>query len=458
MMKHILFQHMCLIAVCGIAVAFSPVTASAAILQVQEVTSPKGIRAWLVEDHTVPVVSLRFLFKGAGAVNDPADKQGVSQILSNTLDEGAGDLTSKEFQAALEDHSIALGFASSRDDFGGSVKTLTKYQDTAYRLLALALSKPRLEADPVARMIESNLVRIRSNMTDPEWMNARLTNAVVFKDHPYALNTGGTLSSLPKITPDDVRAKFATQLARDNLIVAVSGDMTKAQLEQVLDQVFGALPDTAQVKKMPDMTLPDISSVTLYSQDIPQTVVNMVAQGIRHDDPDYPAAEVMDFVLGSSGFGSRLTEEVREKRGLTYGIYSGLNDMQSAQLLTIGAATRNETAQQVVDLTKQVMAGMTSAPITPKELQDAKTYLVGSVPLQLTSTDKISSILIGLMRDGLPPDYLDRRAAKLNQVTADDVLRVSKRLLKPENMKIILVGNPKIGNTVTRVSTLPNVE
>ena len=447
-----------LMAACMFTPVFSSVSASAAILHVQEVTSPKGIHAWLVEDHSVPVVSLRFLFKGAGAVNDPADKQGVSQILSNTLDEGAGDLTSKEFQAALEDHSIALGFSSSRDDFGGSVKTLTKYQDTAYRLLALALSKPRLEADPVARMIESNLVRIRSNMTDPEWMNARLTNAVVFKDHPYALNTGGTLSSLPKITPNDLRAKFATQLARDNVIVAVAGDMTKAQVETMLDQVFGSLPATATVQKVPDMNLDGGGLINLYQQDIPQTVVNMVAQGIRHDDPDYLAAEVMDFVLGSSGFGSRLTEEVREKRGLTYGIYSGLNDMQSAHLLTIGAATRNETAQQVLDLTKQVMAGMAAAPIAPKELQDAKTYLVGSVPLELTSTDKISSILIGLMRDHLPPDYLDRRAEKLNQVTAEDVLRVSKRLLKPENMKIILVGNPKIGNTVTRVSTLPNVE
>ena len=131
-----------LMAACMFTPVFSSVSASAAILHVQEVTSPKGIHAWLVEDHSVPVVSLRFLFKGAGAVNDPADKQGVSQILSNTLDEGAGDLTSKEFQAALEDHSIALGFSSSRDDFGGSLKTLSTYQDTAYHLLTLSLTAP----------------------------------------------------------------------------------------------------------------------------------------------------------------------------------------------------------------------------------------------------------------------------------------------------------------------------
>lgn len=432
--------------------------AHAAILDIQQVTSPQGIQAWLVEDHTVPVISVRFMFKQAGAVNDPLDKQGLSQILSNTLDEGAGDLDSKAFQERLNDHSISLGFQSSRDDFGGAVKTLSKYQGEAFNLLKLALTSPRFDKDPIRRMIDSNLVRIRSNMTDPEWMNARLTNEILYAGHPYAMNTGGTLTSLPRITAADLRTKFNTQFARDNLIVAVAGDMSAAEVSVMLDKVFGQLPKIATVQKVNDVVFGDQPSVSLYQQNIPQTIINMVIPGIKHTDPDYHAAEVMDFILGSSGFGSRLTEEVREKRGLTYGIYSGLSEMDHSAILSVGTATRNEMAGEVIGITKNVMAGMTSAKITDKELKDAKSYLVGSVPLQLTSTDRISGMLIGLLRDDLPVDYMEQRAAAIQKLTSDDVLRVSRRLLSAQNVKIILVGKPEIRDTYRLIPSLPHVE
>lgn len=432
--------------------------AHAAILDIQQVTSPQGIQAWLVEDHTVPVISVRFMFKQAGAVNDPLDKQGLSQILSNTLDEGAGDLDSKAFQERLNDHSISLGFQSSRDDFGGAVKTLSKYQGEAFDLLKLALTSPRFDKDPIRRMIDSNLVRIRSNMTNPEWMNARLTNEILYAGHPYAMNTGGTLTSLPRITAADLRTKFNTQFARDNLIVAVAGDMSAAEVSVMLDKVFGQLPKIATVQKVNDVVFGDQPSVSLYQQNIPQTIINMVIPGIKHTDPDYHAAEVMDFILGSSGFGSRLTEEVREKRGLTYGIYSGLSEMDHSAILSVGTATRNEMTGEVINITKNVMAGMTSDKITDKELKDAKSYLVGSVPLQLTSTDRISGMLIGLLRDDLPVDYMEQRAAAIQKLTSDDVLRVSRKLLSAQNVKIILVGKPEIRDTYKLIPSLPHVE
>lgn len=432
--------------------------AQADILNIKTVTSASGLKAWLVEDHTVPVISIRFMFRDAGAVNDPADKQGLSQIMSNTLDEGAGDLDSKAFQGKLNDHSISLGFQSSRDDFGGTVKTLSKYQDEAFDLLSLALTKPRVDKEPVGRMIESNLVRIRSNMTDPEWMNARLTNDVIYAGHPYAMNAGGTINSLSKITPDDLRAKFKTQFAKDNLIVAVAGDMTEQQVAGMLDKVFAQLPEKADIKKIDDVTFHGDAGVTVYQQKIPQTVINMVIPGIKHTDPDYHAAEVMDFVLGSSGFGSRLTEEVREKRGLTYGIYSSLAEMKHAGTLSIGTATRNDMTDEVIRISKDVMGSLTTAPITEKELKDAKSFLIGSVPLQLTSNDRISGIMIGLLSDDLPANYMEERAAAIEKLSVDDILRVSKRLLKTNNIKIILVGQPKMSDKYKVVTSLPNVE
>ena len=440
------------------SLSFISFSSYADILNIQTVTSPKGIKAWLVEDKTIPVISLRFMFKGAGAINDPDDKQGLSQVLSNTLDEGAGEYDSKAFQSQLNDKSISLSFSSSRDDFGGHLKTLAKYQDTAFNLLSLAITKPRFDKEPVARMIDSNLVRIRSNMSDPDWMNARLTNDVLYRGHPYASNIGGTLSSLPKITPNDLRSKYSSQFALDNLVVAVAGNISAEELGKILDQLFGQLPETSKLRKIDTFIQQDVSSVTLYKQDIPQTVIAMAVEGIRHDDPEYYAAEVMDFVLGSSGFGSRLTEEVREKRGLTYGIYSGLSEMNYSTLLSIRTSTKNETVNDVINLTKEVMNKLKQEPISAKELEDAKTYLIGSVPLSLTSSDRISGMMIGLMAQGLPPNYLDERVKKIENVNESQVLAVSKRLLKTDQMKIMLVGNPEIGDNYTLVHKLPNVE
>ena len=435
-----------------------PLTSFASILNIQTVTSPKGIKAWLVEDKTIPVISLRFMFKGAGAVNDPMDKQGLSQVLSNTLDEGAGEYDSQAFQAQLNDKSIGLSFSSSRDDFGGHLKTLTKYQDTAFNLLSLAITKPRFDKDPVARMIESNLVRIRSNITDPEWMNARLANDVLYQGHPYAMNSGGTLSSLPKITPEDLRKKYSSQLARDNLIVAVAGNISATELGVMLDKIFGHLPETAKLAKVDNHIHQDASSITVYKQDIPQTVISMAIQGIRHTDKDYHAAEIMDFVFGSSGFGSRLTEEVREKRGLTYGIYSNLSEMRYATSLSIGTSTKNANVQEVINIIKTVMTEMAARPVSDKELKDAKAYLIGSIPLNLTSSDRISGMMISLMAEDLPINYLDERAKKIKSINADDVLEVSKRLLTPDKLKIILVGSPEISDNYKTVTSLPNVE
>lgn len=438
-------------------VFLSPV-AQAKTLDIQTFKTPAGITVWLVEDHSIPVISMNFVFRGAGSVNDPVDKQGLSQMLSNTLDEGAGDLDSQAFQGELDNKSITLRFSSGRDNFGGTVKTLTKNYGLAFELLRSALIMPRFDQEAIGRMREANLSRIRGSMTDPEWLNARLMNEVLFKGHPYAMNSGGTLSSLPRITAEDLRQKLKTQFGRDNLLIAIAGDLQAEQVVPLIDQTFGNLPEQSTVVKVNDIAVGDIPQTVLYKKEIPQSVVNMALSGLRIDDPDYFAAEIMNFVLGSSGFGSRLTDEIREKRGLTYGIYSDLNEMDHTTLLTINAATKNESASELISLTKEVMEKMAGEVITTKELQDAKTYLVGSIPLQLTSTDRISGAMAGFMSYGLPPNYLDIRAEKLRSVTIADVKRVSERLLKRDNLQIVIVGNPKIGDTATEVKEIPNIQ
>lgn len=443
----------------GAATAKEPLaqtTSAQSFLKIQEVTSAGGLKAWLVEDHTVPVIALQFGFKDAGSKLDIVEKQGLTQMASNTLDEGAGELDSQAFQGELQNLSISLSFNSGRDHFSGEVKTLSRNKARAFELLKLALTQPRFDAEPVERMRVANLSRVKSSMTEPEWIASRIQNDKLFAGHPYALNSGGTLTTLKNITPDDLRG-FMKRLGRNNLVVGVAGDMSADELRVVLDDVFGSLPDAPTVPAQP-ITLGHPGKTFLYEKEIPQTVIEMAQGGISRKDPDYQTAQVMNFVLGSSGFGSRLTEEVREKRGLAYGIYTYFMDYEDAQILHISTSTATANVNTVLTIVKEEWTKMLTTDISPKELEDARNYLVGSLPLSLTSTDKIADLLYSLQVDDLPVTYLDERQKKIESTTVADVRRVAERLLKPENFTVILVGQ-KAGITGAEpVEALPHVD
>lgn len=450
-MRHIIALF-CLLA---FSVPYS--TAHASLLDIQEITSKSGVKAWLVEDHSVPVIALQFSFKGMGAAQDSSDKQGLSRMASNTMDEGAGDLDSQAFQKELQDKVIALRFTSSRDNFGGTLKTLSKNKARAFALLKLAITEPRFDQEAVDRMRKANQSRIRSAQSNPEWMAARILNDKAFEGHPYAQNSGGTLSSLETITPDDLRS-FATKLSRDQLRVAVTGDITAEELKLVLDELFKSLPAKGNVEPPANLSLQNQGKIFVHKQDIPQTIVEIMQPGIDRNDPDFQNAQIMNFILGSSGFGSRLTKEIREKRGLTYGIYSYFTDMDHTDTLSVSTSTKNESVGEMLSLIKAEFETLVKKSITPKELEDAKAYLIGSLPLSLTSSDKIASLLLSLQLSDLPVNYLDMREQKLNAASIDDVQRVATRLLDPKIFTTILVGQPGEIEGAKIIEALPNVE
>ncbi len=429
------------------------------MLDVIKIKSPGGIEAWLVEDRSLPVVALKFAFKGAGAALDPPDKQGLSLMASNTMDEGAGDLDSQSFQKTLDDKSITLRFGSSRDHFTGTLRTLTRHRETAFRLTRLALTAPRFDAEAVDRMRAANISRIRSSLADPEWIASRLMLDHGYREHPYAQNSGGTLSTLPAITPDDLRRFAKTRLTKNRLLVSAVGDITPEELSRVLDNIFGKLPALADAGEIPMRAkVAGGGEIVHYDMNIPQTIIEIMQDGIRRDDPDFYAAQVMDFILGSSGFGSRLTEEIREKRGLTYGVQTGLDTLDYIPTYSLSTSTKNESAGEVLKLVKQEWAKMRDADVTEKELADAKSYLIGSVPLSLASTGHIASLMLDLQLENLPTDYLERRKESLEKLTAADVRRAAKRILDPDKLSIAVVGRPQGLPDMKTVEKLPNVD
>jgi len=416
-------------------------TAPARAIEVQRVTSPGGIEAWLVEDHTNPIIALNIAFYG-GAGLDPAGKEGLARLTASMLDEGAGDLDSQTFQGRLDDLSISLSFSAGRDSFGGELRTLTENRDTAFDMLRLAITEPRIDADPLARMRSQTLASLRRNAENPSRIAGKTLMRTLFPDHPYGRPTRGTKESVSAITAGDLRGFVARRLARDNLRIGVVGDITPAELAVLLDRTFGGLPAKAAPWALPEVT-PARSDTIVIRKPVPQSAISFAQPGLKRADPDFYAAYVMNHILGGGGFTSRLFNEVREKRGLAYSVNSSLYPLDHAALVIGSAGTANARVKETLDQVRAEWNRMIEKGVTQTELDDAKTYLTGSFPLRFSSSGRISSMLVAIQMDDLGIDYLDRRNSYIEAVTMADMQRVIRRLLDPDKMVIIVVGEPE---------------
>ena len=425
-----------------IVLLVTPQMAPAVAAEVQRVVSPGGVEAWLIEDHMVPVLSLRMAFRG-GAALDPEGKAGTANMAASLIDEGAGDLDSEAFQKRLADLSISLGFSAGRDSVEGRLGTLTENRDEAFRLLALALTEARFDAEPVQRVRDQIATSLARRAVDPGWIASRTFMELVFAGHPYARSVDGTPESVAEITADDLRAFVKTRLARDNLIVGVAGDITAAELAPLLDKAFGALPKTAGAVDVPAATLRNGGETVVIERPVPQSVALFGEAGIPRKDPDWYAGQVVNYVLGGGGFNSRLMEEIREKRGLAYGVSTGISPYDKASVMIGQVATQNARVAESLDLVRQEWKRMAEEGPTQEELDDAKTYLIGSFPIGLDSTGSIAATLVAMQRYDLGIDHLDRRSALIEAVTLEDARRVAKRLLDPAALTFVVVGQPE---------------
>ena len=408
---------------------------------IERVVSPGGIVAWLVRDKSVPVVALEFTFRGGSSL-DAAGKEGALSLMADMLDEGAGDMNSQRFKGALEDRSISLGFSAGLDTVRGSLKTLSKNLDLAADYLRLSLTQPRFDADALGRVKTSVIQGLRRSAEEPRTIASQTWMATGFPGHPYSRPSRGTPDSVAPLTADDLRAALGARLARDNLVIGAAGDIEPARLAALLDHVFGALPARAAPGVVAEAMPVGLGQTIVVRRAVPQSVVTFGEAGLKRNDPDYYAAFVLNYVLGGGGFNSRLNEEVREKRGLAYSIFSGLSTFDRTGLLLGSTATENSRVAQSIEIIAKEWGRLRDGGPTETELRDAKIYLTGSFPLSLTSTAAIAGLMSSIQYDSLGIDYLDRRDALINGVTLDDVRRVGRRLLDPARLLNVVVGEP----------------
>lgn len=421
---------------------------SARAVEVQRVVSPGGIEAWLVEDHTNPIISLDLAFRG-GAALDPVGKDGLANLVSGLIDEGAGDLDSRAFQSKLQDLSIRLSFDAGMDAVTGELMTLTENRDVAFDLLRLALTEPRFDPEPVERIRSQVQAILANDSEDPRDIAGRVFRRLLFPDHPYGREARGRPATVAAITVEDLRRFVERRFARDVLVIGVVGDVTPEELATLLDSTFLALPETAAPFEVPDVEPAAAGETVVVEKDVPQSIVVFGHQGIARDDPDFYAAYTVNYILGGGGFASRLYEEVREKRGLAYSVYSYLNTMEHAELVAGGVGTQNERVGESLELIRAEWRRMAEDGPTEKELNDAKTYLTGSFPLRFSSSGRISNMLVGMQLEELGIDYLDRRNDLVEAVTLEDARRVARRLYDPKKLTVVVVGRPE-GVTATR--------
>lgn len=420
----------------------SPATAHAKEgpnFKVDRIITDTGIEAWLVEDHSLPVVTMQFAFAG-GLIHDPEDKAGLAKLTSVLLDEGAGDLKSQAFQAQLTNNAIYLSFTPGRDAFMGSLRTTSEHKAQAFELLTLALTKPRFDNDAIARMKDALAAEIKTNKGDPSWLSARTFNGMVFDGHFYSQPGSGTLSSLPRITRHDLLDFVKSQFAQNLLSIVIVGDISKAETHAMITQVFGRLPAHAERPIGKQAIANNAGKTILLPMDTPQTYIALAQPGISRTDKDWYTAQVMAYILGGGGFDSRLMREVREKRGLTYGIYSSLLTQDYANVLQTTLSVGNAKTSEALSVIRDEFTRMTRDKVSNHELADAKSYLIGALPLELTTTTDIANVLMSLRLSNLTPDELFTRTERINAVTAKDVQIMAQRLLDPAQMTTILVG------------------
>ncbi len=406
----------------------------------ERVVSPGGIEAWLVADATVPMLVLQAYWHGGAAI-EPETHIGVSSALADMLTEGAGDLDAQAFKQRLEDLNMSLGFSSSWDGMGMSLVTLTENRDAAFEMARMALMQPRFDAASLERLRRQWQVGILQRDTNPSYLAGAALDDALYPDHPYARRT--TNETVAAIDLDALEERKGLLFARDRMQITVVGDIDAQALGLLLDQTFGALPATTSIAVPPDASLQAPTPLIVRPLPQPQSLIVFAAPGMREDHPDWMAFAVANYILGGGGFSSRLMSEVREARGLVYGVGTGNSVRDHVALLRGSAQTENGNVAEAIEVIRAEMARLAQEGATRAEVDDAITYLTGSFALDLDSNRGISDILHSYQIIGRDIDYINERNDMLRAVRREDVNRVAREYFDPARFTFVVVGQPE---------------
>ena len=406
-------------------------------VEIQQVTSPSGIKAYLVENYTSPIITLSFSF-AAGATQDPEGKEGATRLLSTMLDEGAGDIDGPKFQAMSEELGMEVGFRAARDNFSGTMQTLVENSAQSFDLLRLALNEPRFDVQSIQRMRHAIVKGLERAKTNPRSIASIAMRNALFKGHPYARATNGTVESVGALTRDDLQNIYRRLVVKEGLIIGVVGAIDKQQLGKVIDEVFSPLPENSELELVQDAK-PHFGTIIRKNANITQSIVSFALPGLKRSHPDFFAAFLTNHILGGGTFSSRLYDEIREKRGLAYSVSSHMVSYSHAAFTMVGSATATKTEDEAINIIRAELTRMAENGPSEQELQAAKKYIIGSYAIRnLDTSTKVASVLVAIQQAGLGIDYIDRRQQIINSITLQDAKRAAAKLLKQEPTMVVV--------------------
>lgn len=410
-------------------------------VEIQEIQTPGGLSAWLVEEHSIPFTALEIWFRGGTSLDRPG-KRGAINLMTATLEEGAGDMDAQAFTRAKESLAASFDYDVGDDTLTVSAKFLTENRDQAIELLRESLINPRFDQDAVDRVRGQVISIIRSDEKDPNDIAGNAFNAMAFGDHPYGSDANGTVESVTALTRDDILQAHQDTLTRDRIYIGAVGDITPEELAILLDDLLGDLPATGP--DLPASIDPALTGgVTVIPFDTPQSVALFGHSGVERDSDDFFPAYLLNTILGGGGFESRLMTEVREKRGLTYGTYSFIVDKDHADLWMGQVQSANTRIAEAIEVIQDIWADIAENGVTEEELTAAKKYMTGAYPLRFDGNGPIANIITGMQIEDMPLDYPATRNDIVNAVTLEQVNDVARRYLKPDALRFVVVGQPE---------------
>jgi zinc protease len=413
-------------------------------IKVQDLTSPKGQRVWIVEHHHSKVISLALVFRDAGAKSDPRNKEGRAQIASALFDEGAGDYDTQQLKRKFLENKVQWNVACGEDVLEVFLRFPAENLEAVAQLLKLVLTKPHYQQDALDRNRNEMLTQIPQSLHEEGIVAQMALDELIYpQQHPYSRTPKHTLAALPGLTLDDIKAYRKERLSRDHIEITAVGDITPQAFLTLLDDIIANLPEKAIPLAIEDVKLEHLGEEKLVTMDIPQSFIYYLQPGISHSDPDFIPATLMARILGSGAWESRLWNEVREKRGLAYHLDLGMHNHDHVHILLGQASSKNETAKQVIELIRAAWQEIYDHSITQKELDLATDYALGAFVLRFDSTASICKILAHLQRIKMSPTYVNERNALVAKVTLEDMNRIVKKLINTKELTFVIAGNPQ---------------
>ncbi|WP_312798590.1 pitrilysin family protein [Pseudomonas sp.] len=408
-------------------------------LDIQSWKTPEGARVMFVEANELPMYDLRLTF-AAGSSQD-GNTPGIATTTNGMLNEGIAGMDTTAIAIGFENLGANFSNGAYRDMAVAGLRTLSDPTKSgpALDLFTKVVGHPTFPAAPLERIRNQLLTSIEYKKQDPGAQAGDALMKQLYGSHPYAHPSMGTAESLRSITPAQLRAFHQRAYTAGNVVIALTGNLTRPQAEAIAAKVSRALPKGPALPSVakPQPPKPGVTHIEFPSQ---QTHLMLAEQGIDRRDPDYAALYLGNQILGGGGFGTRLMTEVREKRGLTYGVYSGFTPMQVAGPFTIGLQTRAEMSQNTLGLVQNIVRQYLKEGPTQKELDDAKREISGSFPLSTASNSAIVAQLGMIGFYDLPLDFLDTFMKQTQALTTDQVREAMARHLNPDGFVIVTAG------------------